>query len=51
MEDGKRQCAHETCKCTVSSDDIYCSDHCKRADETQRDERQCRCAHPTCSHA
>jgi hypothetical protein len=31
----------------VSGNDIYCSEFCKRADETQRD-GECHCAHADC---
>jgi hypothetical protein len=50
MEDGKRQCAHEACHCTVGGNDIYCSEHCTRTDETQREESQCRCGHSGCAN-
>ncbi len=49
MEDSKRQCAHATCECNVLGEDIYCSTHCKRADETQREESHCACGHRECA--
>jgi hypothetical protein len=44
-----RQCAHEQCKCKVSSTDRFCSDYCKDAAEIEEIELQCACGHPPCA--
>jgi hypothetical protein len=43
------KCAHEQCKCQVSSTEEFCSDYCKDATEIEEVELQCACGHPACA--
>jgi hypothetical protein len=35
-------------KCTVTSEQSYCSDYCSEADDVQETEIQCDCKHAPC---
>jgi len=46
------KCAHESCTCTVSSGEQFCSDHCaSMAGEDQSGGDGCGCGHPECTGA
>jgi hypothetical protein len=42
------KCAHEQCKCQVSSTLKYCSDYCSEAADLKEVELQCDCQHAPC---
>jgi hypothetical protein len=44
-----RKCAHDMCKCQVTSGDRYCSTYCKDAAEIEEVEIECACEHPPCA--
>ena len=45
-DEGK--CGHEMCRCSVSGDAEYCSDHCKDAEGQDMTEISCDCGHSGC---
>jgi hypothetical protein len=45
-DEGK--CGHEMCRCSVSGDTEYCSDHCRDAEDQDMTEIACDCGHPGC---
>jgi hypothetical protein len=46
---GQHKCAHEQCRCEVSTLETYCSDYCSDADDQQEVELQCDCKHASCA--
>jgi hypothetical protein len=42
------KCAYSWCKCDVKDGEMYCSDYCSDADDTQETEIQCDCKHAPC---
>jgi hypothetical protein len=49
--ESKHKCAHEQCKCEVSSTLDYCSDYCSDADDVAEVELKCDCQHAPCALA
>jgi hypothetical protein len=49
--ESKHKCAHEQCKCEVSSTLDYCSDYCSEADDVAEVELKCDCQHAPCALA
>ena len=47
-DDEDNRCAHGGCRCAVSGDSDYCSDHCRDAAEQDIVEIACDCGHPQC---
>ena len=46
----QRTCAHQSCNCKVSGDDIYCCDKCKQAVEMKAGlNTRCNCDHSGCA--
>ena len=45
-DEGK--CGYEMCRCGVSGDAEYCSDHCRDAAGQDITEIMCDCGHPGC---
>ena len=39
------KCAHALCVCLIASNEEYCSDYCKSADEWE----PCQCGHDMCT--
>ena len=39
---------HQPCKCTVSAQGEFCSEHCRKAAGSQLQETLCGCGHPAC---
>jgi hypothetical protein len=48
ISESRRKCAHDQCKCEVSSTERFCSDYCKDAAEIEEVELQCACGHAPC---
>lgn len=42
------KCGHQPCKCTVSAQVEFCSEHCRKAAGSQLQETLCGCGHPAC---
>ena len=49
VSESRRKCAHEQCKCQVSSTEKFCSEYCKDAAEIEEVELQCACEHSPCA--
>ena len=50
MEQKAQQCAHSSCKCSVTEGKRYCSEYCeKHAREVEPAAKaMCGCGHPAC---
>jgi hypothetical protein len=47
------RCGHETCRCEITDDEDFCSDHCRdqaatAGGITDHDSHTCECGHPAC---
>lgn len=40
-------CAHQSCICQISTEQTFCSDHCR--DQTKAGSDTCRCGHTDCA--
>ena len=47
MADDNR-CGNDGCECSISGDQVYCSDHCRNAADQDITEISCDCGHPGC---